>query len=41
MAYVRANNLSEAAYYKAFLKVEPYCNNVEIKNLILQEIDNL
>lgn len=41
MAYVRANNLSEHAYYKAFLKVEPYCNNEEIKNRILREIEKL
>lgn len=41
MDYIRANNLSEGAYYQTFLTVEPYCNNEEIKNRILQEIKNL
>lgn len=38
MQYVREHGLSVAAYYNAFLKVEPYCNNEEIKSRILQEI---
>ncbi len=41
MEYVRENGLAMKAYYQAFLKVEPYCNNDEIKNRINEEISKL
>lgn len=41
MAYVRKMGLPEKAYYQAFLKVEPYCNNEEIKKRIHKEIERL
>lgn len=41
MRYVRENGLSERAYYNAFLKVEPYCNNEEIKKRIKKEMEKL
>lgn len=37
--YVRRNNLAVLEYYKAFMKVEPYCNYVSIKQRIQKEID--
>ena len=37
--YVRNNNLSIVAYYKAFMKTEPYCNFKEVKIRIQEEID--
>lgn len=37
--YVKNHNLPVLEYYKAFLKVEPYCNHVEIKKKIQKEID--
>lgn len=36
--YIKKNNLSVLDYYKAFLKVEPYCNHQEIKNRIEEEL---
>lgn len=36
--YVKENHLNVLLYYKAFLKVEPYCNYQEIKERILMEI---
>lgn len=41
MEFVRSNNLPELLYYKAFLKVEPYCTNEEIKKRIQEEIEKL
>lgn len=38
MNYVKNNNLSVIDYYKAFLKVEPYCNYKEIRERIEKEI---
>ena len=38
MNYVKKNGLSEVDYYKAFMKVEPYCNYPEIKTRIEEEI---
>lgn len=40
MDYVKANNLPVVDYYKAFLKVEPYCNFKAIRELILKEIES-
>ncbi len=37
--YVKNNNLAVAEYYKAFQKVEPYCNYPEIKERIQKEIE--
>jgi len=37
--YVRNNNLAVLEYYKAFMKVEPYCNYAIIKERIQGEID--
>lgn len=37
--YIVANGLPVLKYYKAFLKVEPYCNYSEIKRRIQQEIE--
>ena len=37
--YVKRNNLPVVEYYKAFQKVEPYCNYQEIKERIQKEID--
>lgn len=37
--YVKANGLAVLDYYKAFQKVEPYCNYPEIKERIQKEID--
>ncbi len=39
MQYVKDKNLSIVEYYKAFQKVEPYCNYPEIKNRIQKEIE--
>ena len=39
MDYVKANNLPVLDYYRAFQKVEPYCNYPEIKERIQKEID--
>lgn len=39
ISYVKANNLPLLAYYKAFLKTEPYCIYKEIKMRIQGEID--
>lgn len=36
--YVKANGLPVQEYYKAFLRVEPYCNYQEIKNRIQEEL---
>lgn len=36
--YIKRNNLPLIEYYKAFMKVEPYCNYKEIKSRILEEI---
>lgn len=41
MTYVRENGLPERAYYTAFLNVEPYCNNEEIKKRIRKEMEKL
>lgn len=38
ISYVKNNNLAVADYYKAFMKVEPYCNHKEIKNRIEEEL---
>ena len=35
MDYLNANNIQ---YYKAFLRVEPYCNYSEIKQRIQEEL---
>ncbi len=37
--YIKANNLPLVRYYKAFQKVEPYCNYPEIKERIQKEIE--
>lgn len=37
--YARTNNLAVLEYYKAFQKVEPFCNYPEIKERIQKEID--
>jgi hypothetical protein len=37
--YVRDNSLPILEYYKAFMKVEPYCNYKEIKARIQKEIE--
>ena len=37
--YVKSNNLAVLEYYKAFQKVEPYCNYPEIRQRIQEEID--
>ena len=37
--YVKNNNLSVVAYYKAFMKTEPFCNYKEIRQRIQEEID--
>lgn len=36
--YIKTNNLDVLAYYKRFLKVEPYCHYAEIKKMILEKI---
>ena len=36
--YVRKNNLSVKDYYTAFMRVEPYCNYIQIKERIAEEI---
>ena len=36
--YVKNNNLAVLAYYKAFLKAEPYCKYKEITDRIQEEI---
>lgn len=41
MDYVRQHGLSEKLYYEAFLRVEPYCNNEELKSRIQKEIEKL
>ena len=38
--YIKTNGLPLADYYKAFLKVEPYCNYKEIKQRIQEELKN-
>ena len=37
--YIKNNRLPILEYYKAFLKVEPYCNYEEIKQRIQEEIE--
>lgn len=37
--YVKSNHLALLEYYKAFQKVEPFCNYPEIKERIQKEID--
>ena len=37
--YVRKSNLSEREYYKAFMNVEPYCNNKVVIEKIRKEIE--
>lgn len=37
--YAKTNNLAVLEYYKAFQKVEPFCNYPEIKERIQKEID--
>lgn len=36
--YVKLHNLDVVSYYNMFLKVEPYCNFVQIKNMIKEEL---
>ena len=36
--YIKANHLPLVEYYKAFMKVEPYCNYEDIKSRIQEEI---
>ncbi len=38
--YIKSNHLAVLDYYKAFQKVEPYCNYPIIKERIQKEIDN-
>ena len=40
ITYVKEHNLSVLEYYKAFQKVEPYCNYPEIKERIQKEIES-
>ena len=40
IAYIKDNNLPLLDYYKAFQKVEPYCNYPEIKERIQKEIES-
>lgn len=40
IAYIKENNLPVLDYYKAFQKVEPYCNYPEIKERIQKEIES-
>ncbi len=37
--YARSHSLSVISYYKAFLKLEPYCNYDKIRKRIQEEID--
>lgn len=39
MGYVKSNGLPVVEYYKAFQKLEPYCNYPSIKKWIQEEID--
>ncbi len=39
--YIKSNHLAVLEYYKAFQKVEPFCNYPEIKERIQKEIDKL
>ena len=36
--YVKLHNLDVVSYYNMFLKVEPYCNFAQIKNMIKEEL---
>ena len=38
--YVKENGLPVADYYKAFMKVEPYCNYPLVKQRIQEELEN-
>ena len=38
--YIKSNNLPVLDYYRAFQKVEPYCNYPEIKERIQKEIEH-
>ena len=37
--YIISQDLNVVEYYKAFLKVEPYCNSVDIKQRIEKELE--